>query len=177
MGFLGVKPTYQHTGVAAGLYIEHFDTAARRRRSGGEMGWILETNDAMNRAMEGMGGSLVKRYRVYEAVSRDRHGPTGPRVHSPLVPDQADSAEEPEAIDGELVPGPEDSEQVADVRRLPVPAEATPTGLDHRRGVTVPATVVAATGGFLLGVAAFLALRVLRRPGTARSSPAAEAGS
>ena len=90
-----------------------------------------------------------------------------------LVPDQADSAEEPEAVDGELVPGPDDpsfeNRQVAEVRRLPVPAEATPTGLERRRGVAVPATVVAATGGFLLGVAAFVALRILRRPGTARS--------
>ena len=68
VGFLGVKPDYQHTGVAAGLYIEHFDTAARTPQKGGEMGWILESNDAMNRAMEGMGGSLAKRYRVYERV-------------------------------------------------------------------------------------------------------------
>jgi hypothetical protein len=30
------------------------------------MGWILETNEAMNRAMEGMGGQIVQRYRVYE---------------------------------------------------------------------------------------------------------------
>jgi GNAT superfamily N-acetyltransferase len=66
VGFLGVKPEYQHTGVAAGLYIEHFDMAASTRQTGGEMGWILETNDAMNRGMEGMGGRVVKRYRVYE---------------------------------------------------------------------------------------------------------------
>ena len=31
IGFLGVRPEYQHTGVAAALYIEHFDTAARAR--------------------------------------------------------------------------------------------------------------------------------------------------
>ena len=30
------------------------------------MGWILETNEPMNRAMEGMGGKIVKRYRIYE---------------------------------------------------------------------------------------------------------------
>ncbi len=66
VGFLGVKPSYQHTGVAAGLYIEHFDMAASTRQTWGEMGWILETNDAMNRGMEGMGGRVVKRYRVYE---------------------------------------------------------------------------------------------------------------
>ena len=68
VGFLGVKPEYQHTGVAAGLYIEHFDMAAATPQTGGEMGWILESNDAMNRAMEGMGGRLVKRYRVYERL-------------------------------------------------------------------------------------------------------------
>ena len=27
VGFLGVKPAWQHTGVAAGLYAEHFDMA------------------------------------------------------------------------------------------------------------------------------------------------------
>ena len=66
VGFLGVKPEYQHTGVAAGLYIEHFDMAKVTPQKWGEMGWILETNDAMNRGMEGMGGRVVKRYRVYE---------------------------------------------------------------------------------------------------------------
>ena len=66
VGFLGVKPEYQHTGVAAGLYIEHFDMAEATPQTWGEMGWILETNEAMNRGMEGMGGKVVKRYRVYE---------------------------------------------------------------------------------------------------------------
>jgi GNAT superfamily N-acetyltransferase len=66
VGFLGVKPEYQHTGVAAKLYVEHFHAASVRPQSGGEMGWILETNTAMNRAMEAMGGRVVKRYRVYE---------------------------------------------------------------------------------------------------------------
>jgi GNAT superfamily N-acetyltransferase len=66
VGFLGVKPEYQHTGVAAKLYVEHFDAAARRPQKGGEMGWILETNTAMNRGMEAMGGRVVKRYRVFD---------------------------------------------------------------------------------------------------------------
>jgi GNAT superfamily N-acetyltransferase len=68
VGFLGVKPEYQHTGVAAKLYVEHFNAAARRPQTGGEMGWILETNKPMNRGMEAMGGRIVKRYRVYERV-------------------------------------------------------------------------------------------------------------
>jgi GNAT superfamily N-acetyltransferase len=70
VGFLGVKPDYQHTGVAAKLYVEHFNAAATRRQTGGEMGWILETNTAMNRGMEAMGGRIVKRYRVYERPLR-----------------------------------------------------------------------------------------------------------
>jgi ribosomal protein S18 acetylase RimI-like enzyme len=66
VGFLGVKPEYQHTGVAAKLYVEHFNAAAARPQKGGEMGWILETNEPMNRGMEAMGGRVVKRYRIYE---------------------------------------------------------------------------------------------------------------
>jgi GNAT superfamily N-acetyltransferase len=63
---LGVKPEYQHWGVAAALYVRHIETAAEVGMPGGETGWILETNDPMNRAMEGMGGEIVKRYRLYE---------------------------------------------------------------------------------------------------------------
>jgi hypothetical protein len=66
VGFLGVKPKFQHTGAAAALYVEHFDTSARHKHiKGGEMGWILETNRAMNRGMEAMNGRIVKKYRVY----------------------------------------------------------------------------------------------------------------
>ena len=69
VGFLGIKPEYQHTGIAAKFYVEHFDVAARHPRiHGGEMGWILEANEAMNRGMEMMGGRVVKRYRMYERV-------------------------------------------------------------------------------------------------------------
>jgi len=63
---LGVKPRYQHLGVAAALYVRHIEVAARVRQKWGEMGWILEVNEPMNRAMEGMGGTVTKRYRLYE---------------------------------------------------------------------------------------------------------------
>ena len=64
---LGVKHDYRHTGVAAGLYLKHLETAQKPGTiEGGEMGWILETNGPMNRAMEGMGGKVVKKYRIYE---------------------------------------------------------------------------------------------------------------
>ncbi len=63
---LGVKPEYQHTGIAARFYVRHIETAAEVGVSGGETGWILEVNEPMNRAMEGMGGTIVKRYRLFE---------------------------------------------------------------------------------------------------------------
>jgi hypothetical protein len=63
---LGVKDEYQHTGIAAAFYIKHLEEADPDAVYGGETGWILETNEPMNRAMEGMGGKVVNKYRLYE---------------------------------------------------------------------------------------------------------------
>jgi hypothetical protein len=71
VGFLGVLPDWQHTGAAALLYVEHFDLAQRLAENKGEMGWILETNKPMNWAMQGMGGKVVKRYRIYDYPLQD----------------------------------------------------------------------------------------------------------
>lgn len=65
---LGVKRDYQHTGIAAKFYEMHYDSAERTAQKVGETGWILETNKPMNRAMEGMGGEVVCRYRIFERV-------------------------------------------------------------------------------------------------------------
>jgi GNAT superfamily N-acetyltransferase len=78
VGFLGVLPEYQHTGVAAQLYIENFDMAAESRIKWGEPGWILETNHSMNRGMEAMGGRIAKRYRIYERLLEDGATPAAP---------------------------------------------------------------------------------------------------
>jgi hypothetical protein len=76
------------------------------------------------------------------------------------MPEPADHRpDDAEALEGEVV---------AEVRHLPVPVEHR-SELDKPRPVSVPATVVAATGGFVLGVAAFVLMRVLRRPATARA--------
>ena len=63
---LGVKPEYQHTGVGAKLYQMHWDAGERTGQGRGETGWTLESNKPMNRAMERMGGKIVRTYRVYE---------------------------------------------------------------------------------------------------------------
>ncbi len=68
---LGVKPEFQHTGVAAALYRDVWDACGRRNIFRAETGWILEVNDAMNRAMEALTGRIVKRYRIYERSLTD----------------------------------------------------------------------------------------------------------
>jgi hypothetical protein len=60
-------------------------------------------------------------------------------------------------------------EPTADERPLPVLAsEARP--IERIDAVSLPAAVAAATGGFLLGVATFVLVRVLRRPRARRVS-------
>ncbi len=62
---------------------------------------------------------------------------------------------------------PDPQAEPEEVSALPVLAEPRP--IEPRREVSLPAAVVAATGGFLLGVAAFVLVRVLRRPSAAAS--------
>jgi hypothetical protein len=77
------------------------------------------------------------------------------------LPEPADNQPDEEALDGELV---------AEVRHLPVPADQQRSEeIEVRRPVSVPATVAAATGGFVLGVAAFVLIKVLRRPSSGRA--------
>jgi hypothetical protein len=78
VGFLGVKPEYEHTGVGAALYLAQYEAGERTRQKGGEMGWILETNNSMNHSMEALGGRVVKRYRVYERLLDPSAAPSLP---------------------------------------------------------------------------------------------------
>jgi GNAT superfamily N-acetyltransferase len=63
---LGVKPDYQHAGIASRFYKELFETALRRRITRWEMGWILEVNESMSRFVDGAGGRVGSRYRLYQ---------------------------------------------------------------------------------------------------------------
>ena len=81
------------------------------------------------------------------------------------MPEPQDNA--PEPIDGELLPA--DGEHLAEVRPLPLPAQQHGAEIDRPFTIAVPATVVAASGGFVLGVAAFVLTRILRRPAAGRS--------
>jgi GNAT superfamily N-acetyltransferase len=80
VGFLGVLPEYQHTGVAAALYMEHFEVAERVPQKEGQASFILEVNTSMNRGLEAMGGRLLKRWRVYERLLEPGAEPSAPQA-------------------------------------------------------------------------------------------------
>ncbi len=63
---LGVKQKFRRSGVGAVFYYDTLMAAKRLGYQWGEMSWILESNDAMNRAIQHMGGEVYKTYRVYE---------------------------------------------------------------------------------------------------------------
>ena len=66
---LGVRPEYRESGIGAHLYVETLAAARRGGYRWGEMSWILESNDAMNRAIRHMGGTVYKTYRMYERTT------------------------------------------------------------------------------------------------------------
>jgi GNAT superfamily N-acetyltransferase len=63
---LGVKKEFRRSGVASVFYVDTLMAAKRLGIKWGEMSWILETNDNMNRAIKHMGGTVYKTYRIYE---------------------------------------------------------------------------------------------------------------
>ena len=63
---LGVKKEFRKSGVGAVFYYDTLMAAKRLGIQWGEMSWILESNDAMNRAIQHMGGKVYKTYRIYE---------------------------------------------------------------------------------------------------------------
>ncbi len=63
---MGVKESFRRKGIEGLLYLESFRAAMRRGYERAEMSWILEDNVLMQRGCELMGGSLYKKYRIYE---------------------------------------------------------------------------------------------------------------
>ncbi|MFQ5630400.1 MAG: N-acetyltransferase [bacterium] len=64
---LGVVQEYQkNSGLGALLYSLTWDMGEKTDILYGEFSWILESNKAMNAAAKNMGGTVYKRYRIYE---------------------------------------------------------------------------------------------------------------
>lgn len=63
---MGIKPGYQKRGIDALLYTATLREARILGYTGGELGWTLEDNHLINRAIESMGARRYKTYRIYE---------------------------------------------------------------------------------------------------------------
>lgn len=67
---LGIRKKWRHVrryaGLSAFLYVEMNRAAQLLGMTGGELGWTLEDNAAINAGIRLMGGRLYKKYRVYE---------------------------------------------------------------------------------------------------------------
>lgn len=63
---LGVMPEYRKRGVDAMMYVETYKRGLRLGYKAAEASWILEVNELMRIALEQMGFSAYKRYRLVE---------------------------------------------------------------------------------------------------------------
>lgn len=65
---LGLKPGYQHLGLGAVMYTRLLEIGIEKGYKGAEGSWILEDNHEMCTALEKIGATRYKRYRVYDRV-------------------------------------------------------------------------------------------------------------
>lgn len=63
---MGILPEYQKRGIDNLLHHETFERGVRAGYTFGELSWILETNEMMNRVAENLGHERYKTYRMYE---------------------------------------------------------------------------------------------------------------
>ena len=70
VALMGVRKLYQRTALGLGLACLVIDAVRRAAQAQGlrevELSWILEDNLPVRRIIEGLGGALYKRYRIYE---------------------------------------------------------------------------------------------------------------
>ena len=63
---MGVIHEYQKLGIDAIFYLDTWHNAVNKGYWRGEMSWILENNEMMNRSAKMLGGRVYKTYRMYE---------------------------------------------------------------------------------------------------------------
>jgi GNAT superfamily N-acetyltransferase len=63
---LGVLPGFQGRGIAEAMVLRTLDEALKAGYAGCEMGWTLDDNTRVNRAIEAVGAKRYKTYRIYE---------------------------------------------------------------------------------------------------------------
>lgn len=62
----GVLEAFRNTGLSFLLFDELYRSAWNRGANWGEMSWMLEDNEAVNRFSKSIGGERYKTYRIYE---------------------------------------------------------------------------------------------------------------
>ncbi len=62
----GVKPEYQHTGVAAAILLAHIEATMQTPYPDVDLGWVLETNTAVDTLAKSFNCPIYKRYRIYQ---------------------------------------------------------------------------------------------------------------
>jgi GNAT superfamily N-acetyltransferase len=78
IALLGVDQGYRGIGVEAALFARLFEvfqelTQEKPRWQAADAGWVLETNEPMNRLVQALGGKPYKRFRFYERALIERH--------------------------------------------------------------------------------------------------------
>jgi GNAT superfamily N-acetyltransferase len=63
---MGVLKEYRGKGFDSLFYFTTITEGGRKGYNRCEMGWVLETNDVMNRTLEMLGGKICKTYRLYD---------------------------------------------------------------------------------------------------------------
>jgi hypothetical protein len=70
VALMGIRKPYQRgltgSGIALAMIESVKKSILRQSTTEVEMGWILEDNKSMRNIIEGIGGVVAKRYRVYE---------------------------------------------------------------------------------------------------------------
>jgi hypothetical protein len=61
---LGMLPEYRKRGLETIMFTETLLAGQRQGWERGEIGWTLDDNDLVNRAIESMEGWLDRRYRI-----------------------------------------------------------------------------------------------------------------
>jgi len=62
---MGIKSGYRRRGADSVLFVETHRNANKLGWLGAEIGWTLDDNDMVNRAIEAMKGTKIKTYRIY----------------------------------------------------------------------------------------------------------------
>jgi hypothetical protein len=63
---MGIEEGYRNIGIDAAMFVHTYQTGVKLDWHIGDGGWVLKTNDAMNRLAETLHGRRYKTFRVYE---------------------------------------------------------------------------------------------------------------